>query len=370
MSIKLGDKTLAGVSEMDNLPAERVTATDPQSLGFTNTQGFIDVASEKLVGLEDNFLTANKTVYVDATNGDDTTGDGSQAKPWKTIQKAVDMCPICTAGRYEYRILLKPGTYDYGGNLYNLSTNITITGEDYSSIDKVDNTLIKGMINVNNCRMVTLQGLKIQNNDNAGVAVGGDSNIVMYYCKLDKCRINVDNGRLAASRCDISNYGHASLGAIHCQGGIINLSVITGTGNNIAMSCGVNGGDGGVIYAGVNCSISGKKITNYGGRIEFGSQGWQFIGSVTGANSVAIDSELYTEFLVFQSVSGVRLQYYINSSYMSSNESEIRNGNYEDSTECLGARISFTKTYIKNLKFYYKGIDNTDKSGIIVYGKR
>ena len=369
MSIKLGDKTLAGVSDIDNLPAERVTATDPQSFGFTNTQGFIDVASEKLEGLEGNFLTASKNVYVDATNGDDIAGDGTQAKPWKTIQKAVDMCPKVTNGPYQYYVTLKAGTYEQDVNIYNLSTFIFISGEDYSSIDKADNTLIKGKIIVSNCNMIMLRGLKIGGNNGTGVVNRG-SNSDMLNCKLDKCSISVDNGRLAASRCDISNYGHASLGAIHCQGGIINLSVITGTGNNIAMSCGVNGGDGGVIYAGVNCSISGKRITDYGGRIEFGSQGWQLIGSVTGANSVAIDSELYTEFLVVQKYSGNRFTHYITSSEAKGNFGHITGGYNSNFNYHARIYVNGSNKKIQNNEMHQNNTFVLNDTTMIVYGKR
>lgn len=45
------------------------------------------------------------TFYV-ATNGNDSTGDGSNANPWATIEHAVDQVPDAST------ILVKPGVYN------------------------------------------------------------------------------------------------------------------------------------------------------------------------------------------------------------------------------------------------------------------
>ena len=353
--------------------AENITYTDTFMLGATDVQGIIDIIGDKVGNLEDNFLTASKSVYVDATNGDDTTGDGSQEKPWKTIQKAVDMCPTITRGAYQYYVILKAGTYEQNVNIYNLSTFIFISGEDYSSIDKADNTLIKGRIDVSNCNMIMLRGLKIESNDRVGVAINRGSNGDMLNCKLDKCRMNVDRATLSAIRCDVSNYtGDKSVGAIHCQGGIIELSNITGTGNNVAMTCGTNGGYGGLIYLGSNCSIEGSKVADYGGRIEFGRQGYQLIGSVRGANSVAIDSELYTEFLVKIKIPNtiVEFEVHLCSTELTTTAKRPSYGCMFASNDYYGGSINATNTSIKLDYIWRNGVSITDTTTMTVYGKR
>lgn len=54
---------------------------------------------------------ASFVYWVDANSGSDTTGDGSSAKPWKTLQHAVDSCANNTLGV----IMAKAGVYKEGG---------------------------------------------------------------------------------------------------------------------------------------------------------------------------------------------------------------------------------------------------------------
>jgi hypothetical protein len=57
-----------------------------------------------------------KFLYVNAATGNDSTGDGTKAKPYKTIQRAVDVIPnihmhaytiACAAGNYAEEVLIK-----------------------------------------------------------------------------------------------------------------------------------------------------------------------------------------------------------------------------------------------------------------------
>lgn len=64
--------------------------------------------------LSQRMLDRDVTVYV-STTGSDDTGNGSSANPYKTIQKAVDMCPpICNP--YRYNIVISNGSY-LGANI-------------------------------------------------------------------------------------------------------------------------------------------------------------------------------------------------------------------------------------------------------------
>lgn len=309
MSIRKGEKVLAGISEsdltqddvidslsstattlplsanqgkildekIDGLTGSDIAATDPQSLGFTNAQGFIDVASEKLVDLESNFLTANKSVYVDATNGDDTTGDGSQEKPWATIQKAVDECPSVALGSSIYNIYLANGEYNEGISIIN-KCRISLRSQATENISIV----INGHIVVSNTMFnIDINSLVI-NNQNSYCLCSDYKGLITIAKPITlnsdliglisdyKGDINV-NWRAAGITINAPTAVKANVGFIH----IYNKRTIT-----------------------FGSSVVTKYATESGGRIEFGSQGWQLIGSVTGANSVAIDSELYTEFLV------------------------------------------------------------------------
>ena len=77
--------------------------------------------------------TANITYYVDPA-GDDTTGDGSQANPWRTIRKVWDELP--TVIDHEVIIIAAAGTY--------YETNDTLTGKYVAN----GNILIQGAITV------------------------------------------------------------------------------------------------------------------------------------------------------------------------------------------------------------------------------
>ena len=46
------------------------------------------------IQINNETLTYNKIIYVDAINGDDTSGDGSKDNPYATIQKAVEKVQV------------------------------------------------------------------------------------------------------------------------------------------------------------------------------------------------------------------------------------------------------------------------------------
>ena len=68
-------------------------------------------------GAKATYLTANKTVYV-ATTGNDTTGDGTSEKPYKTIAKGLSVIPKNLNG-FDATLYIAGGTY---------AENVTIKG--------------------------------------------------------------------------------------------------------------------------------------------------------------------------------------------------------------------------------------------------
>ena len=369
MSIKLGDKTLAGVSEMDNLPAERVTATDPQSLGFTNAQGFIDVASEKLVGLEDNFLTASKSVYVDATNGDDTTGDGSQEKPWATIQKAVDECPSVALGSSIYNIYLTDGQYDtlniyhkyIGINAVSQEPNISFGAINISSgsyvIFNIPFTIDTGTIGARNRYFDISNGTTVIFVKD--VAFKNTLTEPYYGLRLTNNSMLISYSMLSFDR---------AYNSVYVENAKANLSNVSTT--NIQNSNDIIIKNGRITLN--TLSTAGNIFTDKGGRIEFGSQGWRFIGSVTGANSVAIDSELYTEFLVKIKIPNtiVEFEVHLCSTELTTTAKRPSYGCMFASNDYYGGSINATNTSIKLDYIWRNGVSITDTTTMTVYGKR
>lgn len=129
-----------------------------------------------------NILTVNRTVYV-AEGGSDDTGDGTMAKPYASIAKALEHVPVIN-GNYEYTIKLEAGTY--GGFIArNVSATIELEGEvtivstgDYSIEIDDSNIKIKGNDNIINLTGASSSALLYIHN-------GGRLNLYQTIMKLD-----------------------------------------------------------------------------------------------------------------------------------------------------------------------------------------
>ncbi len=115
-------------------------------------------------------LTSYKTLYV-TTTGSDTSGDGSNAKPFATIQKAINTLPK-NLGNNDVRVYLGAGTYAgfniiafrngvlkiigganlYEATSYNINSNISIYNCDLRRMDISSiNTTSNIVVNNSNC---------------------------------------------------------------------------------------------------------------------------------------------------------------------------------------------------------------------------
>ncbi|BCJ93341.1 hypothetical protein acsn021_09100 [Anaerocolumna cellulosilytica] len=77
----------------------------------------------KFLKVNNTTLEFKEIVYIDGTNGNDTTGDGSKNKPFKTVVKGFDY--LDANCREDGAIIIKDGTYDvsniFKGNSNNLN---------------------------------------------------------------------------------------------------------------------------------------------------------------------------------------------------------------------------------------------------------
>lgn len=81
--------------------------------------------TNQTIKINSRTLTFNHIYYVDINNGDDTTGNGTQEKPFKTFYKAYGSCSNSDA------VFLNPGTYSLSlknGVALDLDKNISIIG--------------------------------------------------------------------------------------------------------------------------------------------------------------------------------------------------------------------------------------------------
>ena len=122
--------------------------------------------------------SASNTYYV-APEGDNSN-PGTEAQPWKTIQKAAD---TLVAGDTVY---IKNGTYNEkvtpqnSGSLGNYITYTAYPG-DTVTIDGTGITLPNwyGVFDVSNRNYIKVSGLRIINSAYAGIFVGGSSHIII-----------------------------------------------------------------------------------------------------------------------------------------------------------------------------------------------
>jgi hypothetical protein len=170
------------------------TANTPANLAV-GTAGQALISSGTVPAWSNLFTTANKTYYINAALGSDTTGDGSVDAPFATIQHAIDLIPQIVnhtvsirlaAGLYSESVTIKgfvgEGTIDIRGNtasdlvttpdyevsgpmeiMYN-SCSVYMAGISFSSAGaSTANVTIKGCIRceIRYCMAVTTESTKI-----------------------------------------------------------------------------------------------------------------------------------------------------------------------------------------------------------------
>ena len=180
-------------------------------------------------------ITAPINIYVDKS-GNDTTGDGSESKPFLTIGKAVQHCQNNLFGGHSKSIIIGDGTY---------AENIDVRGLDTieftSKSANANNVIIEGTVNLQRCAYTTLNQLTIRiSNGTSGTSVvyllGGSHNIT--NCKIINTgavkpgyAVNCAAGTMFAHTTEINNM---TRGLCAINGGYISATGISGSGNDTA----------------------------------------------------------------------------------------------------------------------------------------
>jgi hypothetical protein len=313
----------------------------------------------------------NTNVYV-SNYGDNVTGDGSQEKPWKTIQHAVNMCPVVT--NIGYTINLAPGTYTEKVTITNHSSKIHILGGE--TLDDADNYVVNA-IECYRCKQVFIMGIKLTDSvvqdDKIGFYASVTDCVNLQYCKLVGCNVTaLANATINVYITDVSNY-QGSYAAINATGGTISCSSVTGTGNEIAYGAGINNGFGGHVYVSPSCTITGNILIKeqFSGRVHYGTSGWQLIGSITGNKSVNINTALYTEFMVKFKYANAGIQStHIFPSELSSNISHYPTGVYSATTNYTYFTATATTSKITLVTATSNGSNVLESTTMLVYGRR
>ncbi|CAI3543338.1 hypothetical protein [Clostridium neonatale] len=152
---------------------------DVKEIADNNTTQ-LNTITQKFNGFKKQMIsTEHKTYYV-STNGNDTTGDGSIEKPFRTIQKVQDLIP--TILHHIYTISVLDGTYD-GFTIFSHfgSGQIVIK----SNSGNRDNVSIS-FANFNFCyNLVLLEGVTINTTTQIKISSYGCQRLEIKNCKLD-----------------------------------------------------------------------------------------------------------------------------------------------------------------------------------------
>lgn len=345
----------------------------------------MDVIDAELTSIDETLkmgiLTESKSVYV-SPSGSDETGNGTESNPWRTIQKAVDECPVCSWNGSEYYIYLTEGTYDEVVRIRQ-ATKICIKGAITDILDDADKYKVKCIYASGELSNIELQGLYLYGDGavygSAGCFVGNIG--FVYKCKFDNCmcRSSQTAKTLTIHSTDLSNYqgGAYKYGVIHSIGGKISCFYVTGT-NNVVGYCVTASAHSGEICVSRDCTLTADTLIqeDYSGRVRFGVSGWQRIGSVTGESSVTVDINLYTEFMVCQcyTTKEIEIVHNINSNMFSTTTKGLLGGYYASATSNYGGKIRYTKIdntgTINNDNFFVCGENQTTSTTMTVYARR
>ena len=212
-------------------------------------------------------LFSTVSLYVSAS-GNDTTGNGSQAAPFKTVTKAMSIIGTDLGGA-SARIYVAPGTYSESIYLQGVSNgSLLISATDFNNRPTFTN-----IVSITDCDSVTLSGIII----NQSAFPNAVSVVRSFYAYLDRCSITGSSARGCVSASEGScvylyscTFNSAITVITSTSGARVAASNCNGSGNGTVFMA----SDNGLITDGLANSIAGatKYLTANGGRVFAGAQ--------------------------------------------------------------------------------------------------
>lgn len=214
-------------------------------------------------------LTNNVTVYV-APNGNDTTGKGTFAAPYKTIQRAVDDIPKCLGG-FHAVVDIAEGTYPERVTVSGFKGGRLTLGVDGRSVT------VNGIyVMASSIVRVYISNIAPKERETA-FYVGGASNVLVLSsitingASIATNGIGVEqNSTLAATGADVTVNDFVNTGILALTGGKAAFGAING---NSAAGAALRVDSGAVVtYVARNITAPTAQLTAGGGRIYSGAQ--------------------------------------------------------------------------------------------------
>lgn len=143
---------------------------------------------------------SNKNIYVSTKKGNDTTADGSEDKPFKTIQAAVNGIPFLSPSRFY--IYVEPGTYQEDIIVSGLIINgieIIATNADVSDAKEKDTGVRFRSITFINCNCYTrvsgITQIDVENSPGYFIYFIGGSYGSIENCRATTRSKDIDTGK-------------------------------------------------------------------------------------------------------------------------------------------------------------------------------
>ena len=196
-------------------------------------------------------LVKNVSLYVDAALGDDAN-PGTQDKPFKTIQAAVDSLPK-VLGRCSVTINVAEGVYDDTLSIIGFTGGMSYRPLTIKGSDQMDESRQVGAVIIaNNASLIRLDGLFVsKSSDPSEASVGiSNSNCHIHNVKVksgDAKTIGVSIGANAPAQVYIANSeidGYASAGAAVGSSSLLSLYNLTikNCGTGLSVTSGISMG--------------------------------------------------------------------------------------------------------------------------------
>ncbi len=342
-------------------------------------------------------LTQHKNIYVDGTNGNDSTGNGTQAKPWKSIQRAVDFCPNLN-NLYTYTIYIASGTYNEnvfvdrktlylkGINNPDIVINGSISVQHYGRLEITEiNSITINMLNTNRHGLLafnmsylysnvpfTINGYDVQISDSP---LHANASSYIYL----ESKVRVSKGLFGCI-----SIGNSTLYVKQLYSGDSTNGICSDTGSSITL------GDAtleGTLKHGILSNTTGKVFMSQlynnatitenllagTGEINLeSSQNWKFIGSATGTGSVDITDAVkkFVNFKVVQTYGSISITHELIRGELSATLKLKIGGWYRASNACGDFILGYTNTSFSNHTVNFNGQDVMADATITVYAKR
>ena len=257
VTFTLNPSTIGSLSQVSGTTTNGVLTTTFTS-GSNSGTATVTAAVDTVSVSTPQITVIRADVYVSPT-GSDTTGDGSQSKPYKTIAKGISM--VYPGGT----VHLLSGTYTGTGNVnVNISSNITIAGENRDSTI-IDGQSANRIFIISSGYNVIISNITLKNglanNDNGGAIQNNGGTLTLNNCAFTSNK---------ATRTGYWDNNDVYGGAIY------NTGTLTITNSNFTSNTVTSGSNnyayGGAIYNSGTLTITGSNFTSntattYGGAI-------------------------------------------------------------------------------------------------------